>query len=253
MLTDTRHQRILDLLEANGDLRVPELTEYLGVSEATVRRDLVKLAQAGYVQRTYGGAALVKEAEPEPPIIIRTKENTAEKQRIAKAAAALVKDDESVFIGSGTTALEVARNLSGRKNLTVITNALTVVNLFAREEGISVIVAGGLLRNAELSFLGHITAETLRQLRPQKIFMGIRAISLEAGLTSDYLPEVTTDRAIIESSPEVILVADHTKFGRVSPAFVAPVTSVTRIVTDDQTPPGTVARLRELGIDVIVC
>ncbi len=254
MLKDGRRiQHILDLLKEHSKLRVAELSRLLGVSEATIRRDLDKLASNGRVQRKHGGAELVLENPPEPPVILRIHENEEAKQRIGRTVAGLVKDGEAVFIGSGTTALQVARYLCGRKELTVITNAQTVAELLAREEGIALVSTGGLLRRSELSFLGHIAIQSLRQLRPQKVIMGIRSISIEAGLTSDYLPEVTTDQAIIESGREVIIVADHSKFNKVSPAFVAPIKSITTLVTDQQTPGEIIAEIRLMGVEVIVC
>jgi len=156
-------------------------------------------------------------------------------------------------IGSGTTALEVARNLCGKSHLTVITNAQTVTDLLSCEEGISLVSTGGLLRHSEQSFLGHITVQALRLLRPGKVFIGIRSIDIDEGLTSDDLQEVDTDQAIIASGHELIVVADHNKFGKVSPAFVAPITAIKTIVTDDQTSEETITALRDMGITVIVC
>lgn len=252
-ISQVRHQQILRLLTENSNLRVSELSQALGVSEATVRRDLNRLASSGSIQRKHGSAELVRVETPEPPIVMRAKEAILEKQRIGRAAAALIKEGESVFIGSGTTALEVARNLCGRKNLTVITNAQTVIALLANETGISLVSTGGLLRNSELSFLGYLTVQALSQLRPQKTIMGIRAVSIENGLTSDYLPEVTTDKAIIESGQEVILVADHSKFGKVAPAYIAPISVIHTLVTDDQTPEELITSFRDQGIHVAVC
>jgi len=134
----------------------------------------------------------------------------------------------------------------------VITNALNIASVFAGKPNVSVIVVGGLLRHSELSMLGHIAEQTLKELNAARVIMGMRAISIEHGLTSDYLPEAMTDRAIIRSAPEVILVADHSKFGKVSTALVAPITAVHRIVTDSATPADIVAELRELGIEVIL-
>jgi DeoR/GlpR family transcriptional regulator of sugar metabolism len=252
VLNNKRQQKILDLLDENASVRVSELSKSLGVSEATVRRDLDSLHEKGRVQRIHGGAILVERAAPEPPVVHRTNENIAEKRRIGQTAARLIQDGETIFIGSGTTTLEVARNLVNRQNLTVITNALPIINVLAQSEGISVIATGGLLRLSELSFIGYITDQTLHELRPQKVIMGIRAISLVDGLTNDYLPEVTTDRVIIQSAPEVILVADHTKFGKVSTALVAPLTSIHKIITDPATPPEIVDELRRVNIEVLI-
>ena len=252
MINNARDQRILDLLQENAHVRVAEFSEYLGVSEATVRRDLDRLQQQGWLERTHGGAFLVERAAPEPPVLQRKSENADEKRRIGELVAALIQEGDTVFIGSGTTALEVAKHLVGREAITVITNAFTVIDVLAQERGITVLTTGGFLRSSELSFIGHIAEQALQELRPQKVIMGIRAISLADGLTNDYVPEVSTDRIIIQSAPEVILVADHSKFGKVSTAFVSPLTAIHKIVTDSGTPSEMLDELRQMGIEVIV-
>jgi len=252
-IPNKRQKRILELLEQRENARVSELSELLGVSEATIRRDLSRLREIGEIERFHGGAVLVSPSAPEPPIIHRSNENAAEKARIGKAAAALIQDGDVIFIGSGTTAIEVARNLQGYKNLTVITNALTVINALSNEENITLISTGGMYRMSELSFIGHLAEQVLSELRPQKVIMGIRAISLQDGLTNDYLPEVNTDRAIIHSADEVIVVADHTKFGKVSTAFVAPINAIHKLVTDDKAPAEMIASIQAQGVEVIVC
>jgi DeoR/GlpR family transcriptional regulator of sugar metabolism len=252
MFDHERQLKILKILEENASVRVTELSEMFGVSEATIRRDLDKLHERGQILRIHGGAVLVERATPEPPVIQRTAECNDEKRRIGVLAASLIQDGDTVFIGSGTTTLEVARNLVSRKELTVITNALPVINTLAQQEGICVIATGGLLRLSELSFIGHLTEQALHELRPHKVVMGIRAINLEDGLTNEYLPEVSTDRVIIQSAPEVILVADHTKFGKVSTALVAPITAISILVTDKDIPETTYATLNDLGIKVFL-
>ena len=248
-----RHQKILNLLADNRNVRVPELSKDLGVSDATIRRDLDRLESSGKIQRTHGGAVLIEKQYSERVPRLNGAENQEIKERIGRTAASLIRDGEAVFIGAGTTTMEVACNLVGRKNLTVISNALPVINLLAFEDGISLVATGGLLRSAELSFLGHITEQVMREVRPQKVIMGIRALSIEDGLTSEYLPEVSTDRAILESGHEIILVADHTKIGQVAAGYVAPITVIDRLITDDQAPPEAVQKLREKGIEVILC
>jgi DeoR/GlpR family transcriptional regulator of sugar metabolism len=232
MFTYERQHKILQILEKNPSVRISGLSESLGVSEATVRRDLDRLCETGAIKRIHGGAVRMERTPPEAPVILRTTVNIEEKRRIGGLAAGLVNAGDTVFIGSGTTALEVARCLAGRQDLTVITNAQTVINLLSQEEGITLIGTGGFLRSSELSFIGYLAEQALRELRPQKVIMGIRAVSLDQGLTNDYIPEVSTDRVIIQSAPEVVLVADHTKFGKVATALVAPLTAIHTLVTD---------------------
>jgi DeoR/GlpR family transcriptional regulator of sugar metabolism len=118
--------------------------------------------------------------------------------------------------------------------------------------GVTVVVTGGLMRDSELSLIGHITEQSLREVRVDKVVMGMRAISLEGGMTNDYLPEVMTDRAILQMAPELIVVVDHTKFGKTASAFVAPVERATILVTDSRSDPETLARYEERGVRVIV-
>lgn len=252
MLREERKRKILQFIKKNKKATVAELSKLFGVSESTIRRDLEELDEQGVIKRAHGGAIAVERAAPEPPIIQRMTENEEEKRRIGRAAAELVRDGETIFLGSGTTTLEVARNLVDRNNLTVITNALNIANLFAGKPNITVVVVGGLLRHSELSMIGHIAEQTLKELHADKVIMGIRAIDVEAGLTNDYLPETMTDRAIINFSSEVILVADHSKFGKVSTALVAPITSVNKIITDSDAPGEIIDEIKGLGVEVII-
>lgn len=249
--TDRQHQ-ILQLLERQQRISVMELCTTFDISEATARRDLENLASQGKLQRVHGGAIVLAQAPPEQPILQRQNEQADEKIRIGQAAAALVQTGETVFLGSGTTVLEVARALRTRRDLTVLTNSLPVVNALAGAEGITVICLGGMLRESEFSFIGHITEQALAEVRADKVFMGTRAISLEFGLTHEYLPETMTDRAILKAGQEIIVLADHTKFGRAATVRLAPLESIHNIVTDRQTPQDMLEALRERGLKVIV-
>ncbi len=248
---EERQNLILDLLLRQGRLTVTEIVERFKVSEATARRDLEALAEQGKIQRVHGGALPLHQAPPEPPLIQRESEQFFEKHRIAQATASLIQDGETIFIASGSTTLQVARQLRGRK-LTVITNSLPVMNTLANIQTITLIAIGGELRRSELSFVGHIAEQAIAELRADKVILGVHALSIEHGLTSDYLPEVLTDRAILKIGREVILVADHTKFNTISTAFIAPITAVHCLVTDSAAPADQVNALRELGLRVIL-
>ena len=253
-----RQRKILAEVERRMRINVSQICDLFQISEATARRDLEQLAEQGKIQRVHGGAIAVqtpqhdRSAPPELPLVDRTVEHNDEKRRIGAATAALIRDGESVFISSGTTALEVARNLKGRQNLTVITNSLLVVNMLAGEPGITLVSLGGILRSSEQSFIGHISEQSLAEVRADKVIIGIRAVHLEQGLTNDYLPETRTDRAILKIGREVIVVADHTKLGRISTAFVAPLSAIQRLVTDHLAPKEFVNTLDAAGIQVMV-
>jgi len=214
-------------------------------------RDLAALAALGQVQRVHGGAISARRAPPELPVLQRLGRQSGEKQRIGRAAPGLIADGETVFLSSGTTALEVARNLLGRRNLTVITNSLMVMNVLADAPEITVVGLGGLLRRDELSLIGHLAEQALAELRADKVIIGIRAIDVEQGLANQYLPETLTDRAILKIGRQVILVADHTKCGRVATAFLAPLSAIDLLVTDAGISEAFEAALASRGIQVI--
>jgi DeoR/GlpR family transcriptional regulator of sugar metabolism len=247
-----RLQYIVEVAHKHGKTTVAELSEYFGISNITTRRDLKELEEQGLVRRAHGGAVYAVERQSEAPVIQRMLNNLSEKERIARAAAKLVEPDDSIFIGSGSTTTYVARYLKDYPNLTVVTNAISVVTELAPHNNVTVVVLGGMLRRSELSMIGHITEQALREVRVDKVFFGMQKIDIESGLTNDYLPEVMTDRAIIDMGSRLILVADHSKFGGVSSAYVAPVERVTTLVTDTQTDKDFLTQLHNMGIEVII-
>lgn len=241
-----RQDRIAEFVALNGRASVEDLATALQISIATARRDIVVLSQHGRVQRVHGGVRsrhIEATAQPELPALQREEEQREEKQRIGAMAAARVRPGETIFIGSGTTALAAARSLRTRQDLrthtadptTVITNSLLVINALADASHIELIVLGGQLRRSEMSLIGHTAERALADLRADRVLMGIRAVDARAGLTNAWLPETQTDRAILAIAREVVLLADHTKFGHIAPAFVAPLNAAHVIITDNQT------------------
>jgi DeoR/GlpR family transcriptional regulator of sugar metabolism len=250
--TPERQKQILSLLSQQGRLSVAEIVMQFSISEATARRDLETLAAQGKAQRVHGGVIAVEQAPPELPILERESEQADEKARIGRVAASLVRNNETVFLGSGTTVLEIARNIRNHKNLTVITNSLPVLNILAGSKEITVVSLGGMLRESELSFIGHITEQALVEVRADKVFMGTRGVSLEHGLTNDYLQETLTDRAILKSGREVVIVADHTKVNRVATVLLAPLDQMHTFVTDSKVDKKFVQALKRQTIQVVI-
>jgi DeoR/GlpR family transcriptional regulator of sugar metabolism len=251
-ITSTDRQiQLLQLVVQRQRITVADIVEQFAISEATARRDLETLANQGKVQRVHGGALALQSMPPELPLLERRNEQENEKRHIGQAAAALVHAGETVFLGSGTTVLEVAHALREIKGLTVITNSLPVLNALVGCE-CTVVCLGGMLRPSELSFIGHITEQALAEVRADKVFIGTRAISLEHGLTNEYLPETLTDRAIMHAGREVIVVADHTKLGRAATVLLAPLDHIQTIVTDKTAKTDFVVSLRNRGIQIVV-
>jgi DeoR family transcriptional regulator of aga operon len=252
MLKEQRQQLILDIIQEAQQVTVSELNGRFAVSEVTIRRDLRELAEQGALRRAHGGALAVPQTPLETPVAERMLWTERCKACIGRAAAEMITDGMSVFLGSGSTTAYVARNLISRHGLTVVTNAINIAVEFVTAEDSTVVVTGGLMRTSELSLIGHITELALQEVRVDKAIIGMRAISLKAGMTNDYLPEVMTDRTIIGLAPELIVVADHTKFGQVTSAYVAPVERISTLVTDSATDPDMLAQLRGMGVQVIV-
>lgn len=247
-----RQHRILAWIEERRRASVPEIAAEFAVSPATARRDLEVLAGQGRIQRVHGGAVAVRRAPPEPPVFLRSSEQLAEKQRIAAAAAALVHDGETIFLGSGTTVRELASLLRQRHGLTVFTNSLPVVNALSDAPGVTVNLLGGTVRMSEGSLIGPLTMQALDSLRSLRVIMGIRAIDPSAGLTNHYLEESLVDREILRIASETILVADYSKCGRISTIFVAPLDAVDLLITDDKAPAAFLSALRDRGVTVKV-
>ena len=231
--------------------RIQELSRLFGVSDATIRRDLEELHSLGHIRRTHGGAIRAENGVKELPMLQRKAENPEKKSCIGKAAIQFIKDRDTIFLGSGTTVIEIARNLPRDISLTVITNSLAVVNELATNDGIELIIIGGMLRQSELSMVGHVAEQAVQEFRADKVFIGMYAIDVDCGFTNDFPPEIMTDRAIMDITHQVIVVADHSKFGRVSSMLVAPVTAAQVIITDQDTPQEIIAQLKELDIQVI--
>ena len=248
-----RQHQIFQYLTSSQRISIDGICDRFDVSKATARRDLQALELAGKIRRVHGGAILLGKTPPEQPILQRQNEQVEEKRRIGQAAAKLIQEDDTIFLGSGTTVLEIARALRGQRGITVLTNSLPVVNALAGDEDLTLICLGGMLRESELSFIGHITEQSLGEVRADKVFIGTRAISLEHGLTHEYMPETMTDRAILKSGREVIVVADHTKLDRAATVLLAPLESIHTLITDQSSPAGFISEIQSRGIRVIVC
>ena len=245
MTTPDRRDRLLSFLQASGQASVADLAEGLGVTSATIRRDLQRLATEGRLLRTYGGAALTDRRSVQDTTTIGAK------RAIGAVAAHLVVDGSTIAIGSGSTALELARCLVDRR-VTVITNALDVANVLVDRAGIELILLGGAIRPRMHSMLGHLAEMATAELRADTLFMGIGAISLEHGLMNDSIPEIQTDRALRRMARNVVVLADATKFDLVAPAWVFGLEDVDTIVTDWMLDESRVAEIERRGIRVIV-
>lgn len=250
MLPADRLRVIGDLVRERGSVRGSELVDLLGVTDETVRRDLARLAAQGVVRRAHGGAVAVVPGD-ETDTAFRLREHAAEKIAIGRRAAELVADGSSIILDSGTTTLCLARELRDRRDLTVVTTAVTNALEMVGTPGTTVIMTGGVIRPTTFGASGELAAATLRQLHVDQTFLAIHSVSAEGGLTYPLLDEVEAKRAMIDAAREVILLADHSKFGRRALVRVAELSAVQRIVTTPGVDPAEAAAIRDLGIDLI--
>ncbi|MFO3797232.1 MAG: DeoR/GlpR family DNA-binding transcription regulator [Anaerolineales bacterium] len=250
----SRHQTILALLEEQGEVRVGDLCQQLGVSEMTIRRDLSELERAGLLRRVHGGAVSARGRSYEPPFLTRANEHLAQKQRIGQLAASLVHDGDSIALDVGTTTLEVARALKEREklNLTVLTASLHIANLLANMPTIRLIVVGGILRPGELSLIGHLAERAFREFYVDKLFLGVGGLSIEAGLTEYNLEDALVKQAMIQTAKECIVVADSSKINRIAFTHIAPLNQIHTLITDSGADAGAIQQLREVGLRVLL-
>jgi DeoR/GlpR family transcriptional regulator of sugar metabolism len=246
-----RKSRLLRALSQNGSHSVEDLAEYLGISSSTLRRELHELIESGVVSLRTGIVELVTTSEIEYPFSARLLMNQEEKKRIAAAALDLIQNGEVIFMAGGTTTLELARLLPGQRRLTVITNVLHIAELLVDQPNITLVILGGIVRSYEQTMHGLLTEAGIQQLRADKFFYGVQAISLLHGITHSQLQEVSTDRALAAAATKTVVLADHTKFDRLAPALVLPLEKVHVIVTGKETASDFVDPLREKGINVI--
>ncbi|MFI9100066.1 DeoR/GlpR family DNA-binding transcription regulator [Streptomyces fildesensis] len=250
MLKVDRIARILDHVSKEGSADVHVLTELLGVSGATVRRDLQTLHEQGLLHRTRGGA-VTGTFNLELPLRHRAGRQQAEKRRIALAAARLVPDGAVVGMTGGTTVTEIARALADRSGITVVTNAVNIAaDLIARSE-IRLVVVGGNARTASYELVGPAAERMLAQYNLDIAFIGVDGLTASEGCTTHDEMEAHTDRAFLRSSARSVVVADSTKIGRVTFAEICPLTDIDDLVTDDSLDEAREQAIVECGVRVL--
>lgn len=237
-----RRDVILRLLAEQQQVNTIELSQRFDVSEMTVRRDLAELQDEGILRRTHGGAVRLDRS----PFETRTVRLRAEKTRIAKRTAELVADGDAVAIDIGTTAHYVAKQLREKRDLLVVTNSINVAVEFRNTPNRVLLIGGTML--PELSMVGPLANEILRRLHVNKVVLGCGGLTAERGLAYFHPDEVDVRRTMLDIADTVIVVADHTKFGRTETISLAPVSVADVLVTDQ--PPAASFRALLAGNDV---
>ena len=246
-----RHRRIEEVLRERQVVRVSTLSELLGVSEVTIRRDLESLERRGMVERTHGGAIHTQRMRTEPAYFEAISANPQEKHAIGLAAARLVEPGDAIFLNGGTTTLCVARHLDA-PGVKVITNHVGIALELADRE-MELLLVGGHFRAPSNSVVGPFAAETIRRVHASKAFIGVEGISLRSGLTTPAAAEAEVARLMIEQTRgSVVVVADHSKIGTVADYQIAPLEDVDRLVVDAGVARDHEEGLREAGVEILV-
>jgi DeoR/GlpR family transcriptional regulator of sugar metabolism len=241
MLARHRQSLILQAVRSDGSARVSDLTQRLGVSDMTIRRDLEVLARDGLVEKVHGGAVLPgTPTGHEPGFEAKLESDRSEKNAIARAAAQLVRPGTAIAVTAGATTLALAQRLLDVPGLTIVTNSLRVMSAFNGTRGLdgsadSVVLTGG-VRTATDALVGPVADLTIRSLHFDLLFLGCYGFDADAGLTTPNLAEAETNRTFIRVARRVVLLADHTKWGLVSLSSFARLNEVDVLVTDDMMP-----------------
>ncbi|MEV4148014.1 DeoR/GlpR family DNA-binding transcription regulator [Amycolatopsis sp. NPDC049691] len=246
MLPQRRHELILRALRAEGPAPVGVLAERLGVSQATVRRDLVRLGREGRLTRVYGGAM----AAGDEPFARVAAERADEKDAVARRAADLVADGDTVLLDIGTTAHRLARHLRDRA-LTVITSSLAVYEELKDADDVQLVLLGGVVRRSYHSMVGFLTEDALRQVRAGTVFLGTSGVRADGHVMDSTVVEVPVKRAMVAAADRVVLLADAGKFPGTGLAMVCGPDALDVVVTTPGADEPTCAALREAGVEVL--
>jgi len=228
------------------------LSERLGVSQATIRSDLDALAAQRLLTRTHGGAIAANRAGLELSFDVRRRLHTAQKERIATAAAAMVADGDAILLDASTTALALAHKIKGRHELTVLTNGIFIALALLDAPGITILMPGGFLRRDSVSLVGTEGRDLIGKYNFQTGFFGAKGITLEEGLTDVNEFEVAIKRDMVAHARQVIAIVDSSKWGQVGFASFASIDQVDCVITDKDAPSEMVAALRQAGVDVVI-
>ncbi len=237
-LARQRHDVIVAEVRRRGVVRVSELAGLLGVSDMTIRRDLELLDDAGLVTKVHGGATLRAErSSDEPGFEAKSLRNMAEKHAIAMAAAAMIPPGSAIGITAGTTTWQLAYHLVDIPHLTVVTNSVRVSDVLygAPRPDRTVVLTGG-DRTPSDALIGPVALATLRTMHLDMVCMGVHGMASVAGLTTPNLQEAETNRAFVDSTPQLVVLADHTKWNVIGLSTIAPLGRAAAVISDGWLP-----------------
>ena len=252
MALNQRRIKILELIREDGHAKVQQLSKIFGVTEVTIRQDLEMLDQLGYIQREHGGAFLKDVGSFAKTGKLFNQTRMDEKREIARKAVAFIHENDIIILDSGSTTTEIAKLLLNYKNLTVITNALNISLILGENPGINLVVTGGEFKAPTLSLTGQMSADIIKTLHANKLFLATAGISADLKLTYPRLSDLVVKQSMIESSDQVFLVADSSKIGVSAFASLGPVTLANFFITDSMITEEQLEKMKESGINILL-
>lgn len=247
-----RRKQSFEVLSERGHVSVAELSLQFGVSEVTIRKDLQYLEERNLLMRTHGGAMRLDYLVNEQTLEEKGRKYQEQKVRIGKAAAALVEDGDTIILDAGTTVLQVARHLRGKRNLTILTSSVTVAAEVMRIPDAELIMLGGIVRASSAAVVGHYAEQMVRDHSFRKLFLAVDGFDVDRGLTTTHTMEAHLNRIMIDSAMQTVAVLDASKFGRRGLCSICGVERIDTVVTDDQIPDNVRRSLEDKDVHVIL-
>lgn len=252
MFLEERLEKILKIVSEKDRLTVKEASSLLGVSNDTIRRDIIKLVKNNLVMRTHGGIVSKSNILFDPALEERVIEHKEEKELIATQASSMINDSEVIILNAGTTTERIVKYLSNVKNLIILTNALNIAINTIRYSNIETIIIGGNVRKGNLSIIGPDSINMIKNYHAEKLFIGISAISIERGLMTPNRMEAEINSELLKIAKKVIVVADSSKIGRMSLYSFGTIDDIDVIITDKNADKEFLAELKNRNKEVIV-
>lgn len=252
MMAEERRTQILQIVRSAGRVRVNGLARRFSTSAVTIRSDLNELHQRGLVLRSHGGAVLPDTILRESPVHERLKTHSDEKRRIGAMAATLINNGDTIILDSGTTTLEIARQIKKKPGLQVITNGVNIAAELLDARDVQVFIVGGTVRGESASISGHFTEEMFEQFSADKLFLSGAGCDLDFGVSGANLEETMVNRAMIRIAREIILVADASKFTKRSMSRIAPFSQIDTVISDTSLDEEVQQKLRGAGCNLML-
>jgi len=251
MTIQDRHKYILGQLALKGFIKVQDIADSLGVTGATIRKDLRTLESQHLIYRNHGSASPVKQKVVDMPVHEKAEINASQKKRIALAAAGMITEDDSIIMTSGTTIEAMAHHLKAKGSLNVVTPSIRVGVTLSEKDGVEVMMLGGKLVKNSLSVRDTYTLDGIRNIKCSKLFVSCDGFDLDAGVTTAFVEEARVTNAMMDAATQVILLADSSKYGKVGFGKICDFGRIDILITDSGIPEGVKSSIEASGVRVL--